>query len=41
MAKLFSIFWLNFIFKEDIFKEIKILDNSKAIKESDIPVKTI
>ena len=36
--------WLNFFYfisKEDILKEIKILDNSKAVQESDIPVKTI
>ena len=36
MAKTF-----HFISKEDIFKEIKILYNSKAIEESDIPVKKI
>ena len=36
--------WLiffHFISKEDIFKEIKKLDNSKAVQESDILVKTI
>ena len=36
--------WLilfHFISKEGIFKKIKKLDNSKAVQESDIPVKTI
>ena len=31
----------HFISKEDIFKEIKKLDTSKTVQESDIPVKTI
>ena len=34
-------FFFHFISKEDIFKEIKELDNSKAVQESDIPVTTI
>ena len=33
--------FFHFISKEDIFKEIKKLDNSKAVQQSDIPVKTI
>ena len=36
--------WLNFfhiISKEEIFKEIKKIDNSIAVQESDISVKTI
>ena len=36
--------WLiffHFISKEDILKEIKKLDNSKTVQESDILVKTI
>ena len=31
----------NFVFKEDVLTEIKVLDVSKAIHESDIPVKII
>ena len=31
----------NFVFKEDVLTEIKVLDVSKAIQESDIPVKII
>ena len=31
----------NFVFKEDVLTEIKVLDVSKAIQESDIPGKII
>ena len=34
-------FSFNFVSKEDILTEIKVLDVSKAIRESDIPVKII
>ena len=34
-------FSFNFVSKEDILAEIKVLDVSKAIQESDIPVKII
>ena len=34
-------FSLNFVSKEDVLTEIKVLDVSKAIQESDIPVKII
>ena len=34
-------FFFHFVSKEDIFKEIKISDNSKAVQESDITVKRI
>ena len=34
-------FSFNFVSKEDFLTEIKVLDVSKAIQESDIPVKTI
>ena len=34
-------FSFNFVFKEDFLTEIKVLDVSKAIQESDIPVKII
>ena len=34
-------FSFNFVFDEDILTEIKMLDVSKAIQESDIPVKII
>ena len=33
-------FFFYFISKEDIFKEIKKIDNWKAVQDSDIPVKT-
>ena len=33
-------FFFHFISKEDIFKEIIKKNNSKAVQESDIPVKT-
>ena len=36
-----SNFFFHFISKEDVLTEIKILDVSKAIQESDIPVKFI
>ena len=32
-------FFLHFISKEDILKEIKKLDNWKAVQESDTPIK--
>ena len=34
-------FSFNFVSKEDVLTEIKVLDVSKAIQESDIPVKII
>ena len=34
-------FTFNFVSKEDVLTEIKVLDVSKAIQESDIPVKII
>ena len=34
-------FSFNFVSKEDVLTEIKMLDVSKAIQESDIPVKII
>ena len=34
-------FSFNFVSKEDVLREIKMLDVSKAIQESDIPVKII
>ena len=34
-------FSFNFVFQEDVLTEIKMLDVSKAIQESDIPVKII
>ena len=34
-------FSLNSVSKEDVFTEIKMLDDSQAIQESDIPVKII
>ena len=33
--------FFHLIFKEGIFKEIKKLDNSKAVQEIDIPVETV
>ena len=33
--------FFHFIPKEDIFEEIKNLNNSKAVQEGEIPVKTI
>ena len=35
------IFSYNFVYKEDVLTEIKVLNASKAIQESDIPVKII
>ena len=34
-------FFFLFISKEEIFEKIKKIDNSKAVQDSDIPVKTI
>ena len=34
-------FSFNFVSKEDVLTEIKMLDGSKAIQESDIPVKIL
>ena len=34
-------FSFNFVSKEDVLAEIKVLDISKAIQESDIPIKII
>ena len=34
-------FSFNFVSKEDVLTEIKVLDVSKAIQESDVPVRVI